>query len=110
MRQFLTDSLVLAVAGGLGGLVVSYETVRLMLWLLPALPLAENTSPAIPLDRNVIAFTSACALAGVFLFGLVPAWKSSSIRGSVAGGPDGGVLRPARRSARTEPAVVLREE
>lgn len=79
MRQFLTDSLVLAVAGGLGGLAVSDATVRLMLWLVPALPLGESIGPAIPLDRNVVEFTSACALASVLLFGLLPAWKSSSI-------------------------------
>ena len=79
VRQFLTDSLVLAVAGGLGGLAVSAATVRLTLWLIPALPLGENIGPTIPLDSNVMVFTGACALASVFLFGLLPAWRSSAI-------------------------------
>ena len=74
VRQLLTESLMLALAGaGLGLLVASWGT-RAALDVLPeALPRAEEAQ----LDGRVLAFTlAAAALAGVF-FGLAPALKTS---------------------------------
>lgn len=78
LRQFLADSFLLAVLGGMGGLLLNVLLVRLILRLVPALPLGENISPDVPLDWRVIAFVAGSALTSVFLFGLLPAWNASS--------------------------------
>ena len=53
--------------------------VRLLVKLIPALPLGEMFNPNVPLDWRVIAFIISSALATVFIFGLIPAWKASSM-------------------------------
>ncbi|HKV28135.1 MAG TPA: ABC transporter permease [Candidatus Acidoferrales bacterium] len=74
IRQLLTESLLLAVAGGgLGLLVASWGTQAALKVLPGALPRAGD----VRLDPGVLLFTLAVsALAGV-IFGLVPAVKAS---------------------------------
>ncbi len=74
VRQLLTESVLLAVAGGALGLLLAAWGTRSVLALLPtALPRAEE----IGLDSRVLIFTAAVsALAGIF-FGLAPALKTS---------------------------------
>jgi len=71
--QFLTESVLLSLLGGLLGLVLAYFSLSL-------LPLAENTLPLmthIHLDGWVLVFTlSISVLSGVF-FGLTPALQNS---------------------------------
>jgi predicted permease len=78
IRQLLTESVLLALAGGLLGMLTATWGLQGALKMLPeALPRAEN----IHLDARVLLFTFAVsALAGI-LFGLVPALKTS--RGDV---------------------------
>lgn len=96
VQQFLTDSFVLAALGGMGGLLVNTLFVRLIVGLLPALPLGENISPDVPLDWRVIGFVGASALASVFLFGLLPAWKASSAKISAKIGSSLATVRGVR--------------
>jgi predicted permease len=74
VRQLLTESLLLAFAGGGLGLVVAFWGMRAALNVLPkALPRAEE----VQIDARVLLFTlAASALAGV-LFGVAPALKTS---------------------------------
>ncbi len=74
VRQLLTESVLLAFAGGALGLLLSAWSTRAALSVLPsALPRAET----IGLDAPVLLFTAAISmLAGVF-FGLAPALKTS---------------------------------
>ena len=77
VRQVLTESILLALIGGVLGLLLAHWGTRTALTLLPqALPRAEN----IGLDGRVLLFTLlASTLAGV-VFGLVPALKTSRTR------------------------------
>jgi predicted permease len=74
VRQLLTESLLLALAGGSLGIVLASWGLKAALSALPeALPRAEEVN----LDgRVLLVMTAACVLAGI-LFGLVPALKNS---------------------------------
>jgi putative ABC transport system permease protein len=73
--QLLTESLLLATAGGLLGICLGYSMLRALLATMPrfTLPWATDTRLSLP----VLLFTlSATTLAGLF-FGCVPAWCAS---------------------------------
>jgi len=77
MRQVLTESLLLAFAGGLAGLVVARWGTASLLALSVSARAAEGLS-AKP-DWHVLAFTGcACLLTGI-LFGLAPALRSAKL-------------------------------
>jgi predicted permease len=74
IRQLLTESVLLAVAGGLAGLAVSYATIRLLISFLPPeaiLPL----SPAV--NTSSLVFTLVTALLTGLLFGIFPAFHAT---------------------------------
>jgi putative ABC transport system permease protein len=74
VRQLLTESVLLAVAGGTLGLLLAAWGTRSVLALLPtALPRAEE----IGLDSRVLIFTAAVSVLAGILFGLAPALKTS---------------------------------
>jgi putative ABC transport system permease protein len=73
--QLLTESLLLAMAGGLLGICLGYSILRALLAAMPrfTLPWATDTRLSLP----VLLFTlSTTTLAGLF-FGCVPAWFAS---------------------------------
>ncbi|HYV74918.1 MAG TPA: ABC transporter permease, partial [Candidatus Binatia bacterium] len=74
VRQALTESVVLAVLGGLAGLAVAYGGARLLLSLVPGksyLPI--NAAPSLP----VLAFAFGISLITGVLFGTAPAWMTA---------------------------------
>jgi putative ABC transport system permease protein len=74
VRQFLTESMLLATAGGVCGLVIAFGSLRLILSLAAsALPRAE----AIGLDPLVLGFTATVSLLTGVAFGLAPALQAS---------------------------------
>ncbi|MFY9530632.1 MAG: ABC transporter permease [Candidatus Acidiferrales bacterium] len=74
LRQLLTESVLLSVAGGGLGLVVAGWCTRAALGVLPtALPRAEE----IRLDAHVLMFTMGVSLLAGILFGLAPALRIS---------------------------------
>jgi predicted permease len=74
VRQLLTESVLLAIAGGALGLLLAAWGTRAALGVLPtALPRAEE----IGLDARVLVFTMAISLLAGILFGLAPALKTS---------------------------------
>ena len=92
MRQMLTESLLLALIGGLLGILFANWSADLLLAIAPAnLPRLNE----VRIDGTVLAFTLGVSLATGLLFGLVPALQSSRIglteklkegdRGSTAG-------------------------
>jgi putative ABC transport system permease protein len=77
VRQMLTESLVLAVAGGFGGLAVAALCHRGLLALVgDRIPIPRLDQ--VTLDPPVVAFTMVIALATGILFGIVPAFVSTS--------------------------------
>jgi putative ABC transport system permease protein len=77
IRQFLTESVVLALLGGAAGLVLARGAVAILIRISPnAVPrLAETT-----IDGWVLAFTLAISAGAGILFGTVPAiavWRSN---------------------------------
>jgi predicted permease len=75
VRQLLTESIVLALAGGVLGLVVALLGTRLLLALSRGqLPQSFNVT----IDGRVLLFSLGVSLATGLLFGLVPALRSSA--------------------------------
>ncbi len=74
VRQLLTESILLALAGGSLGLLVAHWGTRAALGVLPmALPRAEE----IGVDTRVLIFTMALSLAVGVLFGLAPSFRAA---------------------------------
>jgi predicted permease len=74
VRQFLTESVLLALAGGAAGIGIAYVSLRAILTLAAAsLPLADG----IGLDPTVLVFTAVVSILTGVGFGLVPALRAS---------------------------------
>jgi predicted permease len=75
LRQLLTESLLLAMLGGVGGLILAYFARN----VIPGLTTYswERDGTNIPFDWGVFAFCSAVTLLTGVLFGLVPAWMAA---------------------------------
>jgi putative ABC transport system permease protein len=76
IRQLLTESLVLALAGGAAGLLAGWLGSQL-LWSFRPADLDAN-SISLHMDMRVFVFTAAAALLTGLLFGLVPAIQASA--------------------------------
>jgi len=78
IRQLLTESVVLSVAGGVLGLALGWYGVRALLALNPGnIPRIGPDGSGVTLDWQVLAFTFAVSLATGILFGLFPAIQAS---------------------------------
>jgi putative ABC transport system permease protein len=78
VRQLLTESMVLAVAGGTIGLVVGVWGARALVALRPGnLPRAAEFSDAALLDWRILVFTLGTAVLTGLLFGVIPALQIS---------------------------------
>jgi predicted permease len=75
VQQFLTESLVLAVAGGIGGLLVAYWS-RALLWAYRP-PFMQAGAIDLNFDLRVLGFATAVSLATALLCGLAPALQAS---------------------------------
>jgi putative ABC transport system permease protein len=74
LRQFLTETLVLAVAGGALGVASAFPMVRLLLRIAPAeAPRIDN----VVIDGSVLAYAALLTLATGIVFGLAPAIQAS---------------------------------
>jgi predicted permease len=77
IRQLLTESLTLAVAGGIGGLLVGSWMTGWLRSLLPEKYLFLSFDLNFGVDWRVFGFTLGCATVTGLLFGLVPALQAS---------------------------------
>lgn len=75
IRQLLTESVLLAIAGGAAGLVLA-RWARDLLWSLRP-PMFNHAGFRLELDSDVLLFTGAVSLATGVLFGLVPAFRAT---------------------------------
>ena len=78
IRQLLTESVVLSLAGGVLGLFVGWAGIRALLSINTAgLPRVGDAGAMVGLDWSVVAFTVAVSLFTGIVFGLIPAIQSS---------------------------------
>ena len=77
VRQLITESLVIALAGAVAGLGVATLARDALLKFLPQLNLPVNIALDLRLDLRVLLFTVAVALLTGLLFGLAPALQST---------------------------------
>jgi len=78
IRQLLTESVVLSLAGGILGLFVGWAGIRALLSINTAgLPRVGADGANVGLDWRVVAFTVGVSLFTGVLFGLIPALQSS---------------------------------
>jgi predicted permease len=75
VRQLMTESVLLALLGGAGGLAVAYWG-RSALWSFRP-PFLGNASIDLSFDARVLAFTGTIAVLTGLLFGLAPAIRAS---------------------------------
>jgi predicted permease len=75
VRQLMTESLIVAVAGGVAGLFVAYGGIRLLATL--SVPSDPPFVLGVQLDWRIVQFSLLVALASCIFFGLAPAWQTA---------------------------------
>jgi putative ABC transport system permease protein len=79
VQQLLSESVLLALAGGIIGLVLAAWGVELLVAVIPAAQL--DSMPylqGLTINARVFCFTGALSLVTGIIFGLAPAWQSST--------------------------------
>jgi putative ABC transport system permease protein len=103
-RQLLTESLLLAIGGGLLGTVLAFGELDLLKHWLPAdTPRLAEVS----IDRTIIAFAAAVSIGSGLFFGLLPAWRVRSQTSLIP--TDGARSTLSRMGLRTDNALVTLE-
>jgi predicted permease len=109
ITQLLTESCLLAIAGGLVGLGIAYGTLAFIGSLLPAQQAATLT---FRLDPAVLLFSAALSIGTGLLFGLFPALHSTRPNLAItlknqAGQPSGGKAAARFRTALVTAQITL---
>jgi len=106
VRQFLVESLMLAMAGGSAGLLIARGSLQMMLRLIPhAVPRLTQAS----LDGRVLAFAFGVSALTALMFGVGPAfsfWKTNP-NDALKGGSR--AVSPAAGRLRTRASLVMAE-
>ena len=105
-RQILTESLILAIAGGALGLLLAYGGIKALIAIAPSdLPRLDDVG----LDARVLGFTFALTLATGVLFGVIPALHgaSANLHDRLRAGSRG--VFGHKGSARSRRALVVAE-
>jgi putative ABC transport system permease protein len=107
VRQFMTESVLLALAGAIAGLGVAYGAAMAASALMPDLRMVVQGRTAgltrvglgrIGLDGTTLLFTVLVALGTAVLFGLGPAWRASrrDLTATMKAGASGAVSQGSR--------------
>ena len=109
IRQLLTESVLLALAGGVAGTVLAIAGIRLLRTLGASLPRQDLVAPPslprlsdITVDVQVLVFTLAISLVTALVFGLIPAVHQSRRHRMEA-------LRERPGQSRTQRVLVVAE-
>ena len=100
VRQLLTESVLLSLAGGAAGLVLALWGVEALVALIPAAQLAQMPYlQSLSLNRDVLVFATVLSLLTGVLFGLTPALSASraDLQGALKEGGRNTVSRGGRR-------------
>jgi putative ABC transport system permease protein len=110
VRQLLTESLVLSLAGGVLGLALGSAGIRALLSLNHGdLPRIGPHGADITLDWRVLTFTLLVAITTGLLFGVVPALQASRLGVRVPLAEGSGRTGTSRRARRTRSLLVMTE-
>jgi len=105
-RQFMVESLVLALVGGVGGVALAWGALRALLALAPAnMPRASDVG----IDLRVLALTGAISIAVGLAFGLVPVFQARRVDVQAALKGDGRGTSQGPRHRRFRAALVMTE-
>jgi putative ABC transport system permease protein len=105
LRQFLTESVVLALVGGALGILLAHSMVEAIVALLP--PFALPPEVDVRLNVPVLLFTVAASVLSAMLFGFAPAWRAS--RADLSEALKGGGRSVSGGSERLRHALVVLE-
>ena len=75
VRQLMTESLMVAMAGGVAGLFVAYGGILLL--NMQSVPSDPPNVLGVQLDWRVVEFSLLAALGSCIFFGLAPAWQAA---------------------------------
>jgi predicted permease len=104
--ELLSESLMLALLGGIAGLLLAYGGVRALVALAPeGLPRVQDIS----IDWVVVAFTVGISLVSGLLFGLIPVVKFATPRLASALNQGGRLGTASRQRHRARNALVVVE-
>jgi putative ABC transport system permease protein len=106
VRQLFVETLVLAVAGGLAGLLLAQWGVDLLAAFTPR-DMTFLTTHEIALNGRVLAFALALTAVTAALFGLLPAMRVAGAGAATALGQDTRVGTPPPRAERLRRVFVL---
>jgi putative ABC transport system permease protein len=106
VRQMLTESLVLALPGGLAGIVIAWISARTLNAIKPAILVRY---PEISIDLRVLIFTIGLTLATSLLFGMAPALSAAGVRIQETLKSSGLAHSSGRGSARLRKSLVVAE-
>jgi putative ABC transport system permease protein len=102
VRQFLTESLILAAAGASFGVIVATASVRLLVRFTPVHVPRLGDAGGLGLDARVLVFASALSMVTAVAFGLIPAVFMARgdvqrfLRDGARGADSGGARRQTR--------------
>ena len=106
IRQLLSESLVLAVCGGICGALLANWLIKLLVRVAPAdIPRIEEVG----MNVTVLFFSLVVTLATAILFGLIPALTASRINLNQALSEGGGKMSGERTGLRTRSLLVIAE-
>ena len=110
VRQLLTESVLLSLAGGILGVAAGQVGIRVLLSLSPGnLPRIGTDSANVALDWRVLGFALALSILTGILFGIVPALRSSRTDLNTALKDDGLRAGTGRRQRSTRALLVAVE-
>jgi predicted permease len=107
VSQLLTESLVLAAAGGLLAIGIGAGLARLLVSLAP--PELALVAGEVDLNLPTLAVAAGATLVSAILFGIAPALRASGVRPAQALAASGGRTAGGRRHRRTASALVVVE-
>jgi putative ABC transport system permease protein len=106
VRQLLIEALLLALAGGAVGILLSFLLLRVGLrWVPSDIPRLYNVS----INAGVLAFAVLLSAATALIFGLLPAWKMSRSDPAHTLRDCGATMTSGRRRNRLHHALVVVE-
>jgi predicted permease len=102
----LTESLVLALAGGAAGVILAFNGVRLLMALVPAnVPRLDEVQVNLP----VLLFAAGTSIAAAILFGILPALRSLRVHPQTALQANSSRAANTREAGRTRNLLVATE-